>query len=211
MQTVESSGHAPRGVERIKNVNFLVAVVLATTALFSCSQPSGGASNTDGSGAAENAAVFYDSLAIPDFTVATIQDSAGYSSESIPKDGLLLIKIFSPDCDHCQEEATTYLLKKDSLLNIKTVWIAGSWVDLTAVQEFAELYQLADLDPLAVGKDSDNYLVSYYGLSGIPFAAIYKDNQLLKEYKGSVDFAELIAINNGTFVPQPVDSVSGGE
>ncbi len=145
-------------------------------------------------------------LMIPDFTISTIQDSTNFSSESIPKDGIFLIKYFSPDCDHCQNEATMYVSKKDSLANIKTIWISGDWASLKMIEEFYENYQLAQITPLAVGKDNSLKILSYYKISGVPFAAVYHDNQLIKEYKSALDFRELIAINNGTFVPNTADT-----
>ena len=52
----------------------------------------------------------------------------------------------------------------------------------------------------------------YYNLSGLPFAEVYKDNQLLEAYNGALDFSELIAINDGTFVPKLVaPEISEGE
>lgn len=174
----------------------LIALTIMTQ-LFHCGQPTKEmpeSTETD----------FKEALAIPNFSISTINDSTDFHSESVPKNGLLMIKYFSPDCDHCQEEAQTYVSKKDSLANIRTIWISGDWASLQAIREFAEKYQVAQLNPVAIGKETTNDLLAFYGLSGIPFAAVYKDNQLIKAYRGSVDFPELIAINDGTFVPEPM-------
>ncbi len=187
--------------------SFMLIVLGAIVVLCRCGQSSTDVTNTTG-----EAINFVDSLAIPEFTISTISDSTDFHSTSLPKEGILLIKYFSPDCDHCQNEAKMYLSKKDSLQNIQTIWISGSWAELQQIEEFAEMYELAQLDPLAIGKETANYLVGYYGLTGMPFAAVYKDNQLLKEYRGSLEFDELIAINNGTFSRrQDVTEISTGE
>ena len=140
--------------------------------------------------------IFVDSLAIPDFTMATIADSTVFSSSSIPKKGLVLIKYFSPDCDHCQAEAELYFSKKDSLQNIKTIWLSGAWAELDMIKEFSEKYQLDQLNPIAIGKEPENQLLVHYEITGTPYSLIYEDNQLITKYDGDVNFDELIYINN---------------
>lgn len=147
---------------------------------------------------------YFKNLSIPDFKISTIKDSSDFSSQNLPKDGLLFIKYFSPDCEHCQEEAEMYVSKKDSLQNIKTLWISGNWADLKMIIEFTKKYKLEKLDPLAIGKENNNYLVSFYELQGMPYGAVYQNNKLIKEYRGSIDFSELISINNGDFKPKPI-------
>lgn len=148
---------------------------------------------------------FDNSLAIPDFTMATIQDSTAYSNNELPKDGLLLINYFSPDCEHCQEEATIFFENKDELQNIKTVWIAGEWMDLQMVREFAENYKLDQFNAVAVGKETSRTLLNHYQVAGLPYAAVYKDNQLLTEFRATIDFEVLKKVNNGTFKPEMVE------
>ncbi|MEM8566122.1 MAG: hypothetical protein AAGF85_06645 [Bacteroidota bacterium] len=187
-----------RNTNKINKRSFEVIALFTTLILFSCSQPSSETSE------AENKVDFNEDLAIPNFTMATIKDSTAVSSQSMPKEGILLVKYFSPDCDHCQAEAETYFSKKDSLQNIRTIWITGDWANLKMIEEFVEKYQLEQLNPIAIGKETTNFLVSYYQLQGIPYAAVYQDNQLIKEYQGSLDFNELITINDGTFNPEPI-------
>ncbi len=150
-------------------------------------------------------------LQIPDFVIATIQDSTEFSSARIPKKGILLIKYFSPGCSHCQEEAEMYFTKKDSLANIRTIWLSGVWAELKDVKDFAEEYHLDQFNPIAIGKESSDFLASYYQLKTVPFAAVYKDNKLIKEYREAVDFDELVAINYGMVTPEPLNPEEGKE
>ncbi|MEM7109896.1 MAG: hypothetical protein AAF519_16845 [Bacteroidota bacterium] len=181
------------------NLSSLWISLFTSLIVFSCSSTSTETTQ------AEVATVHFDEdLALPNFTISTIKDSTAFSSKGITKDGILLIKYFSPDCDHCQQEAETYFSKKDSLQNIKTIWVSGDWAELKMIKKFTETYQLEQLNPIAIGKETTNFLVSYYQLQGIPYAAVYKDNQLIKEYQGALDFSELITINEGTFTPKPI-------
>lgn len=179
-----------------KNKNLLF-IALLITAVFGCSQKPSDSTTTK-----EAVADFNEALAIPFFNISTIDDSTGFNRQDLDTNGIILIKYFSPDCEHCQEEAHAFFSKKDSLQNIRTIWTSGDWAQLKMVREFAEKYQLEQLDPIAIGKETANDLVVHYGFSGVPFTAVYKDNQLIKEYRGDVDFRELIAINNGTYKPK---------
>lgn len=147
-------------------------------------------------------------LMIPNFNITLMGDSTSFKQDDFSKEGLVLIKYFSPDCNHCQDEATLYVSKKDSLINIKTIWIAGNWNTMAMIEEFYKTYELEQLDPIAIGIETENQLLVHYGFEGIPYSAIFKDNQFVKDYVGDIDFEELIAMNNGTFVPEPKDSLS---
>ena len=182
-----------------------VVLALTTFIVLSCGQSSGDTGSTKGVLADTVATSDFDeAMAIPDFTLSTIADSADFNSRDIPREGIVLLKYFSPDCDHCQEEADTYVSKKDSLQNIKTIWVSGDWAPLSMIKGFAETYGLEALGPIVIGKETTNDLLAFYKLSGIPFAAVYKDDQLIREYRGPLDFKELIEINDGTFVPEPI-------
>ena len=183
-----------------KGLNGVLAALVALV-MVSCGQSS--------SNSKEQAVVQDSTLMIPAFTIATINDSTLYNYQSISTDGIVLIKYFSPDCSHCQEEAKVFLSKKDSLENIRTLWTSGDWADLGKISRFATEYQLDQLNPIAIGKETANELLVHYGFRSVPFTAVFKDNQLIKTYEGDIDFDELIAINNGTWEPAPV--VKAGE
>lgn len=150
---------------------------------------------------------FVEALKMPNFRLATMVDSTMILSKDIPKEGLVMLKYFSPDCNHCQDEVKLLLAKKDSLSHIKTIWMSGNWATLKDIKLFAETYELEQLNPMYIGKDIASNLVMYYDLKAVPFAAVYKDNQLMKEYRDDLDLKELIEMNNGTYIPEPKDSI----
>lgn len=183
-------------IREILNLGFIALVVL----LSSC-----GTQSKEGAKQLEEEVKFDESLAIPIFNIATIPDSTTFNSSSLPKKGIVMVKYFSPDCNHCQDEAELFHSKKDSLQNFQTVWVSGEWANLEEIEEFAKKYNLKDLNPVAIGKETSNKLISFYKFKGIPLTAIYKDNQLLTEYREvRLPFKELIAINDGVFVPSEV-------
>jgi thiol-disulfide isomerase/thioredoxin len=182
----------------MKKIAFYLIIFLAISGCGTSSNESEKTPNHIENGLSERS--FIDSLAIPDFIIYTVKDSTIFNSNTIDKDGIIVLKYFSPDCSNCQEEAEAYFEKKDSLQNIRTLWISGDWAQLIMIKDFAEKYNLDELNAVAIGKETTNYLVGHFGLTGVPFAAVYKDNQLIRSYKGSLDFDELIEINYGNSI-----------
>ncbi len=176
----------------------MIICLLTLTIFSSCNNKSTTAEKT------ESTIVLDSALMLPDFTISTIEDSTMFSSSSISKEGIILLKYFSPDCNHCQDEAKIYVSKKDSLMNIRTIWVSGNWAPIDSIRKFVDTYQLAQVNPVVIGKEANNYLLSNYKIRRIPYNLLFIDNQLVKEYS-KLDFNELIAINNGDFV---LDSVT---
>lgn len=154
----------------------------------------------------DSSAPYFKNLSIPSFTISLVADSSDFSTHQLPLNETILIFYFNPECDHCQKEAETYLKKIDSLRNIKTVWIAAKYVELKLIKEFAEKYQLKKVNALAIGKETTYNLPLFYRMESTPYAAVYINNKMMAEYRGHVNFEELIAINNGSFVPKPIVS-----
>ena len=176
----------------------MIICLLTLTIFSSCNNKSTTAEKT------ESPIVLDSALMLPDFTISTIEDSTMFSSSSISKEGIILLKYFSPDCNHCQDEAKIYVSKKDSLMNIRTIWVSGNWAPIDSIRKFVDTYQLAQVNPVVIGKEANNYLLSNYKIRRIPYNLLFIDNQLVKEYS-KLDFNELIAINNGDVV---LDSVT---
>lgn len=139
---------------------------------------------------------FHEDLAMPEFTLIKIPDSTILKSSEIDKTGLVMLKYFSPDCDHCQNEAQAYTSIKDSLPNIKSIWMAGDWASLEQIKDFASLYGIDQIGAIAIGKNDKSSLIPYYDIKAVPFSAIYKDNQLIKEFRGTSNYNILKAIND---------------
>ena len=136
---------------------------------------------------------------MPEFSIYTVDDSTEFNTAKLKKKGIILIKVFSPDCDHCQEEAKKYYENKESLKKIKTIWVTGSWTPLTEIEKFIEEYKIDELNSIAIGKDTGDFLLKYFGIDGIPYGALYIHDQLVFAKKGTLDFEELIAIAAGNY------------
>lgn len=150
---------------------------------------------------------FRQELAMPDFTFIKAPDSTIVQSSEIDKSGLVVVKYFSPNCNHCQNEAEDMVRYKDSLKNIRTIWMAGDWFSLDQITGFREEYKLDELNPIGVGQNFKGDLIMFYNLRSVPYAAVYKDNQFIKDFRGRFDVRDLVKINNGTYEIQPKDTI----
>lgn len=146
---------------------------------------------------------FEQELAMPEFTLITLPDSTIVKTADIDKSGIVMIKYFSPDCDHCQKDATSFVSRKEDFKNIKTIWMSCDWASLEMLKTFADTYGLDQVNPMAIGKNDRCTLIPYYDIKGVPYSVVYKDNQFIREYRGNMNYSELKSINDGTFVPVP--------
>ena len=150
---------------------------------------------------------FVQELALPEFTLISMPDSTIVKSSELDMKGVIMLKYFSPDCDHCQDEARAYLSKVEEFSNVKTLWMCGDWASLQQIENFTNTYGLYRTRPIGIGKNDKSSLIPYYKIDGVPYTAIYKDNQLIQVYQNGIDYKELKTINDGSFVPQPKDTL----
>lgn len=172
------------------------AIIVVGTAYTSCNKPVQKKTNE-----------FRQELSMPDFTLIKAPDSTIVKSSDIDKSGLVVIKYFSPNCKHCQNEAEDMVRYKDSLKNIKTIWMAGDWFSLEQINGFREKYKLDELNPISIGQNYKGDLIMFYDLKSVPYAAVYKDNQFIKDFRSKFNVRDLIKINNGSYKIRPKDSI----
>lgn len=152
----------------------------------------------------DTSAPYFKDQSLPNFTLSLAADSSDFNSNSLPKNEILFIIYFNPECEHCQKEAVTYLSKMDSLKNIKTIWIAAKYVELKMIREFAEKYQLQKLNAIAVGKEIAYNLPLFYRLESTPYGVVYSNDKMKVEYRGDFNYNDLIAINYGNYTAKPI-------
>ena len=102
-----------------------------------------------------------------------------------------MVFLFSPDCDHCQDEASEMVKNKDSFKDIQII-MAGT-APLYQLQDFYETYQLSQLDYLVMGKDYQYILPSFFMMKNFPFMALYnKKKELITVFEGSYPISQII-------------------
>ncbi len=127
---------------------------------------------------------------LPKFTFQSLANTA-YSTDNIVNvDGRIIINLFSPNCEHCQYMAETFLKYKDDLKNMSIIMISHS--DSATVSRFYNSYGLKKLPNVVVLKDPMFTFYKIFGTEAIPSFFVYNHQQLVKKIIGETKIENLL-------------------
>jgi len=96
-----------------------------------------------------------------------------------------MIMLFSPDCDHCQQQTKELLAYKDELKNIQILMV--SVLPYTDSKNFYQEYGLARMPNVRLGVDPTYKLRQIYRLQTMPAMYVYdKNGNLAKAFVGNI-------------------------
>ncbi len=128
---------------------------------------------------------------IPRFTL-NLTNGKNFSHNQIPKTRFTCFIIFSPDCSHCQDEATELTKNADKFKNVFFIW--NSYKEMNEIKAFASKYGLDKQSNVVVGRDPEFSIPVFFRPRMTPFVAIYDKGQFLKVYEQGVKVPELVKI-----------------
>lgn len=127
---------------------------------------------------------------IPEFSFLTL-DNETFSEKELSKNSYKLFMYFNSECDYCQSEATQ-ISKKVTLFK-DTQLIFVSFEPVEGIKEFAETYNLLDIDNIIFLQDKKMVFEELFDAKSIPFMLLYsKDNLLIKKYKGATKIDNIL-------------------
>lgn len=117
---------------------------------------------------------------IPAFNIL-LPDSTWFTRDQLPmtKYDYTFIIYFSPDCPHCQHEATEIVKNMDSLSNAFFVFV--SYKPLQDIQGFGSYYKLDQFPNVRLGRDPQYFIPSFYRVTRNPFIVLYNKKGLLEK------------------------------
>lgn len=122
---------------------------------------------------------------VPPFNIIKLPDSSRFTKEDLVKKKATLIFIFSPDCDHCQNE--TKSLTANIELFKKAQIVMASPLDYGQIKQFYDDYKIADYPNIIMGRDPSYFLGSFFNIRSFPAMFLYdKKGKLIKAFDGSV-------------------------
>ncbi len=110
----------------------------------------------------------------------------------LPKKKPVMLMVFSPDCQHCQDE-TEDLVKHMEKFQKVTIIMATMrpYKDMMA---FREKYGLANYNNIIMGQDVQFFLAPFYSIENLPFLAFYdKKGKLISVFAGSMPIEKVLA------------------
>ncbi|MGZ5285550.1 MAG: TlpA family protein disulfide reductase [Flavisolibacter sp.] len=130
---------------------------------------------------------------ITPFQILLSDSTTMYKKADLPSNTPVVFMIFSPDCNHCQEEASEIVKRKEELKNIHFVMITMH--PFTAMKDFIKTYELDNISNVVVGRDIYYLMPTWYKFHHLPFHALYnKEGKLLSVFEGSMNVGSLKTI-----------------
>lgn len=131
---------------------------------------------------------------LPDFTFRTLGNSDFSKTDIIPEIPLI-ISYFHPECEHCQYDAKDIVKHKSDFNNCQILMISTSKTE--EIKQFAEKYNLNELENLVLLHDTAFVFEDTFGKSPLPTLLIYsKEHKLLEKFSGEVKAEKIIEILN---------------
>ena len=135
--------------------------------------------------------IFEKTATIPQFSFNTIQHHI-FTKQNIDDTlGNVIIQLFSPDCEHCQYMAESFVKNKEKLKDIEIIMVTP-FGDSSSVAQFAQTYHLDSLKNVHLLLDTKAAFFKMFGSSLVPSFYVYKNNKLVKTIKGETKIENLL-------------------
>ena len=129
---------------------------------------------------------------VPSFKLINIADSSIFTKDNLKKKKATIIMMFSPDCEHCQEE-TKEITAKINLFK-KAQIIMVSPLDFNYMKQFYNEYKIAGFPNITMGRDPTYFLGTFYKVRSFPSIFVYdKKGKLVNSFTGSTPVEEIAA------------------
>lgn len=108
-----------------------------------------------------------------------------FTKEDLHKKKPVLLILFNPQCEHCQQQAKEMVKQKDLFKNIQVVM--STTMPFDSMKVFYNKYQLSEMKDLVIGRDTQYFLPTFFHISNLPFLAFYdKKKELIKVFEGAM-------------------------
>jgi len=123
--------------------------------------------------------------------VMTFTLTNGSTLDARELDDRMMLILFQPDCDHCQDEATQIQKRLEAFDDYQLYFISS--YPMEQIDQFAKTYQLANIPNIHFGSTSPQSVLNNYGPIPAPSVYIYtKQGKLVKSFEGPIDVEMII-------------------
>ncbi len=127
---------------------------------------------------------------VPPFSIINVSDSTKFTKADLAKKKATLIFIFSPDCDHCQDQ--TKALTANFELFKKVQIVMASHLSHELIRKFYDDYRIADHPNIIMGRDPSYFFGTFYKIRSFPALFLYnKKGNFVKAFDGSVPIRKI--------------------
>jgi hypothetical protein len=119
---------------------------------------------------------------IPSFTLLNVDSSTYLTNKNLTRNKKTLIVYFSPDCDHCQHQTDSILLKINRFKNIQI--LMATYQPLHELKAFNQRYALSRYN-IKFGRDVNFFFPPHYKIVNLPFLILYNEKgNLITTFEG---------------------------
>jgi thiol-disulfide isomerase/thioredoxin len=128
---------------------------------------------------------------LPEFRILQ-KDSLTWTTQKSLKPGKpVMIMLFSPDCEHCQQQMKIIQANKKQLAELQIVM--ATYQPMEKMQRFYKDYKIAEFPNIYMGRDMFYFFGPFYMAKSIPFLAIYdKEHKLARVYEGGAKIDKIL-------------------
>ncbi len=128
---------------------------------------------------------------IPKFTIYKAPDSTAFTREDIRKKKPVMFMVFSPDCEHCQQETKELLASIHRFHDTQIIMITS--LPFEEMMEFDRNYKIANYPQITMGRDNSYFFPVFFRVKNFPSIFLYdKKGNLQKSFEGSVSIDSLL-------------------
>ena len=129
---------------------------------------------------------------IPPFSIIKVSDSTRFTKDDLKSKKAVVIMVFSPDCEHCQNETKELIAHIDLFKKVQI--IMASPLDYDYIKRFYEEYKIADYPNIIMGKDPGYFFGTFYHIRSFPAIFLYdKKGNFIDKFDGSVPVEKIAA------------------
>jgi peroxiredoxin len=128
---------------------------------------------------------------IPLFTMYKAQDSTAFTRDDLKKKKETIFIIFSPDCEHCQQETKNLIENIDKFSKTQIVMVTSLPYDQMKV--FYNEFKIANYPTISMGYDPTFFFHTFFNIKYLPVIFIYdKKGKFKKSFEGSVNIDKIL-------------------
>lgn len=128
---------------------------------------------------------------LPDFKILQKDSVTWFSKRDLKPGKPVMIMLFSPDCDHCQQQTRMIQERIKELGDLQIVM--ASFQPMEKLRKFYKDYRIAQYPNIRMGRDVSYFFGNFYVGRSIPFLAIYdRSFKLVKVYDGGAKIDKIL-------------------
>jgi thiol-disulfide isomerase/thioredoxin len=128
---------------------------------------------------------------IPLFSMYKAQDSTLFTRDDLKKKKETIFIIFSPDCEHCQQETKNLIANIDKFKKAQIIMVTS--LPYNQMKLFYDEFKIVNYPTITMGYDPTFFFHTFFNIKYLPVIFIYdKKGKFKKSFEGSVKIDKIL-------------------